>query len=144
MSLSLSIKVPVSSVCQQLFSRCPRLLSLTGATNTNSDWLGASFEGKCGIPLSTSHQREANTRRGVEEEGGEKKRQRRKHSERVKKEKRKRKGPDRRTTSLAGAEMVTWVRHFSPLCSVFPSLKGYCVINNTAAFIHAGGPLCTW
>lgn len=45
MSLSLSIKVHVSSVCQQLFSHCPWPLSLAGATNANSDWLSANRRG---------------------------------------------------------------------------------------------------
>lgn len=51
---------------------------------------------------------------------------------------------ERRVTSLTGAEMVTGVLEafFTSLFFFFPSLKGCCVVNNTVAFIHTGGPLC--
>lgn len=130
--------------CSHVARFRPQPLSLMSAPNTNSVWLWAILRGS-EESSSVLHTRgrqtqeeckKAQTHCRVNTPG----------------ESEKKEVPERRVTSLTATETVTGVLEafftslfyflFFSLLLLPPRWKGSCVVNNTVAFIHSGGPLC--
>lgn len=139
-ALSLLIQARVSSVCQRLFSHGGVSPSATFShkSSKHKQLLAASQSEGNVESSSVLHTREVQT----QEEFKRAPTHCRVNTRERESEK---KVLVRRVTSLTAAETVTGVGEafFTSLFFFFaPSLKGCCVVNNTVAFIHTGGPLC--
>lgn len=130
----LPVRACVSSVRRQLFSHDLSPPRTQKKKTTNSSWMRAIRKGN-EESSSVLHSRGEQTQEECERAAARRRANTPGESEKI---------LERRATSQTSTRTVTGVLEafFTSLFFFLPALKGCCVVNNTAALIHTGGPLC--